>query len=38
MCSWAAYVDCSITVKDLLDMHRSLNLKDFLESQLMEGK
>jgi hypothetical protein len=30
MCSWVELGDGSLTMADLMDMHRSLNLKDYL--------
>lgn len=31
MCTWAQLGDGSLAMTDLMEMHRSLNLKDYLE-------
>jgi len=33
MCSWRELRDGSLTLSDLIDMHRSLNLKGHLEAE-----
>ena len=36
ICKWTELLDGSLTIKDLLDMHRSLNLRDHLEKLAYE--
>lgn len=38
MCSYAELCDGSLTVIELMEMHRSLNLKDHLEAQARKDK
>jgi hypothetical protein len=33
MCSWSEIADGTIDLKMLMDMHRSLNLRDYIEQE-----
>ena len=32
-CRWSELIDGTLTLEDLMDMHRSMNLKDYLAQQ-----
>lgn len=35
MCTWGQLIDGTLTVKDLMEMHRNLNLKEWIDEQIV---